>query len=843
MIQMMRRFQFWLLLPLLLGLMLEPATAASKKETKELIAQLPTRYQEWLAEVDLLITKEEVATFVELEKDYQRDAFIERFWRLRDPFPDTGRNEFQERWNERVLEARRLFENLDEDRSIILLLNGFPDARLELRCRELWPAEVWFYRRAENLGREAALIFIQRGALGKYFLWHPSDGVDDLYRSSMSMGSGRSFQASTGCNLEEESAIRAAIRFAQAEGVLGFSSVVAGLTKTPDGPSGEWVATFNSYTTDVPEGSNSFEADLSLDFPGRYKARTVVQGVISVEQSELAVSELAGYESFNLQLIGEVIRNDKLFDSFRYFFNHPLSSVSDEPVPLVFERYLRPGQYTLILRLEDVNGKRFFRASTPIMVPRVETVMARPPSDPETAQLLEEANAAIARGETTLKIVPPQGELHTGMLRIDTLSSGPNIEEVVFSIDEKQVLKKRNPPWSVEFDLGSLPRMRTLTAVALDESGREMARDQLTLNAGAHRFAIRLIEPRRGKTYTGSLRAEAELEIPEGKAVERLEFFLNETLVTTLYQEPWTHPILLPPTEQVAYVRAVAYQPDGNSTEDLVFVNAPDYLEEVDIQFVELYVAALDANQRPVDGLTEPEFDVLEDGVPQQLVRFDHVANLPIHAGILIDVSASMADRIEKAQLAALKFFQQAITPKDRASLITFNDHPNLATKFTSDLGDLAGGLAGLKAERGTALYDSLIFALYYFNGIKGQRALIVLSDGQDEHSQFTFEDALEYAQRAGVAVYSIGLDLGRKQSDARKKLRRLSEETGGRVFLIDDVADLEGAYREIQRELRSRYYLAYQSTNTEDSEDFRTIDVRLTRGDVEAKSLRGYYP
>ena len=202
-----------------------------------------------------------------------------------------------------------------------------------------------------------------------------------------------------------------------------------------------------------------------------------------------------------------------------------------------------------------------------------------------------------------------------------------------------------------------------------------------------------------------------------------------------------------------------------------------------------------------------------------------------------------MVDRIEKAQLAALKFFQQAITPKDRATLITFNDHPNLATKFTSDLSDLAGGLAGLKAERGTALYDSLIFALYYFNGIKGQRALIVLSDGQDEHSRFTFEDALEYAQRAGVAVYSIGLDLGRKQGDARKKLRRLSEETGGRVFLISHVSELEGAYREIQRELRSRYYLAYQSTNTEESDDFRTIDVTLSRGNVEAKALRGYYP
>jgi VWFA-related protein len=840
---MIRPLRHWVLLPLLLGLLLDPAVAASKKETKELIAQLPSKYQEWLEEVKLLITKEEIATFLELGKDYQRDAFIERFWRLRDPFSDTGRNEFRERWYERVTEARRLFGALDEDRSIIMLLNGFPDAMIKIDCRELWPAEVWFFRRAENLGREAALIFVQRGALGKYILWHPTDGIDELYRSATSGGAGSSFEFSTGCDQQEAGAIGAAVRFARAEGVLGFSSLVAGLTKTPEGPSGEWVATFNAYTTDVPEGSNSFDAELSLEYPGRYKTRTVVQGLITVDRSDLAVSDLAGYESFNLQLVGEVLRANKLFDSFRYSFNHPLSSLGGDEVPLVFERYLRPGDYSLILRLEDINGEKYFKKSLPISVPLVQTAATRPPSDPETARMLEEANAAIARGETTLKIVPPQGELHTGMLRIDTLSSGPDIAEVIFSIDDKQVLKKRSPPWSVEFDLGPLPRMRKLTAVALDSSGQEMTQDELILNSGAHRFAINLLEPRRGKTYTGSLRAEAEIDVPEGKAVERVEFFLNETLVATLYQEPWTHPILLPPSEQVAYVRAVAYQPDGNSTEELVFVNAPDYLEEVDIQFVELYVAAVDANQRPVEGIAKSEFDIYEDGVSQSLLRFDHVANLPIHAGILIDVSASMSDRIETAQLAALRFFQQAITPKDRASLITFNDHPNLATKFTSDLGDLAGGLAGLKAERGTALYDSLIFALYYFNGIKGQRAVILLSDGQDEHSRFTFEDALEYAQRAGVAVYSIGLDLGRKQSDARKKLRRLSDETGGRVFLITDISELEGVYLEIQRELRSRYYLAYQSTNTRDSDDFRMIDVTLSRKDVEAKALRGYYP
>ena len=202
-----------------------------------------------------------------------------------------------------------------------------------------------------------------------------------------------------------------------------------------------------------------------------------------------------------------------------------------------------------------------------------------------------------------------------------------------------------------------------------------------------------------------------------------------------------------------------------------------------------------------------------------------------------------MVEELGEAQAAALSFFEQAVTPKDRAAVITFNDHPNLAAKFTNDVEVLAGGLAGLKAERGTALYDSLIFTLYYFNGIKGQRAVVLLSDGKDESSRFEFDDALEYAHRAGVSIYSIGLKLGRGQLDARRKLTKIAEETGGRSFFIDEVTELSAIYDTIQRELRSRYLLAYQSSNTSDSKRFRTIEVKVSPSGLEAKTLRGYYP
>jgi VWFA-related protein len=386
--------------------------------------------------------------------------------------------------------------------------------------------------------------------------------------------------------------------------------------------------------------------------------------------------------------------------------------------------------------------------------------------------------------------------------------------------------------------------MHELRAVAFDAKGAELVSDDLTINGGAHQFRLRLTEPRSDRTYGDSVRATAEVTVPEDGVVERVEFFLDESRVATLYQPPFTQDIKLAAPGAVGYVRAVAFQPDGNSTEDIVFVNAPDYLEEVEVEFVELYTTVLDKAGHPVLDLGQNDFQAFEDGVEQRIARFDLVRELPVHAGIMLDVSASMEPSIEGAKQAALQFFQSAVTPKDRAALITFNDHPQLAAKFTNDVTDLAAGLAGIKAERGTALYDSIIFTLYYFNGIRGQRVVLLLSDGVDENSKFTYEDAIEYARRTGVSIYSIGLKIGGKGAGvAKKTLPEIAEETGGRSFFIESADELDAIYRTIQEEIRSRYLLGYQSSNTSKSKAFRAVEVRVARQGLEIKTMRGYYP
>lgn len=848
-----------LLLPLLLWTALAAAPPASALEAKD----LPEEHRAWLDEVDAIITKEERAAFLNLEKDYQRDAFIERFWQARDPFRDTVRNEMRETWTARVDQARVSFGSLKEDRARFFLLNGPPAARLEGQCSgTTWPIEIWAYQRSERIHEDVVLfVFYRPFAQGPWKLWYPDEGLSRLMQFAPVGTSTQALLEELEHNCMQRDDIAAALATVVRRGRMDFQRTLDEALAPIAPTSREWVATFNSYSTDLPADSAALVAELTVAYPGRRQSRSVMQGTLAIATEHLKAADNAGARSFDFQLNGEVLIGKKLFDAFRYKFNVPMVAEAGAPepadgvagtppgaaaipptIPLVFERFLRPGKYTLILKLEDLNGGGYFRKMLEIEVPTVEGPVA-PEPDAFSAGIFAEANAALSTLDNTIRLVPPRGELQAGLVRFDTLTTGTAISDVQFDLDGRAILRKNKPPYSVELDLGQVPRTRTLRATAFDDAGKEVAWDEIQVNASSHRFRVRLIEPRRGVHYDRSLRAEAEVEIPEDGTLDRVEFFVNETLVATLYQEPFTQAIALPPDGTIAYVRAVAYQVDGNQTEDLVFVNAPDNLEEVEVQFVELYTSVLDRENRPVRDLDQDDFRILEDDVPQQLARFERLENLPVHVAVMLDVSASMEQNLPQTKAAALEFFEHVITPKDRGALIVFNDHPLLAVKLTNQLQALAGGLAGVKAERGTSLYDSVVFSLFYFNGVKGQRAIVLLSDGKDEGSRFNFDETLDFARRAGVAIYTIGLDIPRSESEARKVLKKLADETGGRDFFIKDTAELKGIYDAIQVELRSRYLLAYQSTNATRELRFRVVDLDVTRSGLEAKTIRGYYP
>ena len=823
---------------------------------------LPTHHREWTEEVALLLTDDELNSFLCLSQDYQRDAFIAAFWKARDPYPDTARNEFREHWAERLSMVRQLFDGPDDERARYYLLNGPPEIQVVI-CpeRSSTKIEAWFYGfedMSEVIGviysrrlraHQYAVIFYRPLGLGAWRAWVPSDGMDRLTREELSAG----------CEREEFGyAIEIIQLLSRFGGSMGFfyERLIGEKLEPVEAPSNEWLRTFESYSTDLPTGAPELQAKLDVTFPGRKESRTVMQTLVQVEPGSATLADLAGARSYGFELIGEILRadadtgDDRLFESFRYRFEFPVESGdgagdAELPVmPLVAQRYLRPGNFKLILRVDDLNGDAVWRHAQPLEVPRVEEAGW---TEADLEPIFAEANRSLASGEPTIRIISPGDDLISGYLRFDTAVTGP-VDKVRFTLDEKDLFTTKRSPFSVDVRLGELPRSQMLRAIAYDAAGNEIASDAHLINGSPHRFDVRIIEPIPGNRYSDSIRLRAQVTVPEGRSLEELQVFRNDDQVATLYEEPFTVPIELPDGPALTIVRIVGklLNAEGPAAlvEDTAIINGPATLEELQVDFVELYTTVDDRERRPLLELEEGAFQVLEDGVAQEIVRFERVDDTPLIGTVLLDVSASMEERLEQSVQAAADFFQQVITERDELSIVTFNDRPHLAAPFTRDRFEFAKGLMSLRAERGTALYDSLIFTLYHLNGLPGQRAVLLLSDGVDEHSRYDLDDALEYARRSEAAIYAIGLALPRKSKENPKKvLEQLAAETGGRAFFVDDPGRLGAVYDQIAQELRSKYFLAYQSSSTAPSDAFRRVEVVIDVKGARARTIRGYYP
>lgn len=811
----------------------------------------------FLEQAAVLITPQEREAFLGLAKEYQRKAFIRRFWQVRDPYPETPGNELQMRWESRADLAREKYGGLTEDRARMMLVFGVPEKVLPSRCSALLPLEVWTYSGTEQVRGSFVLVFLQpQGSVrGPYRLWYPSEGVLALLSpEARPRGLATLDTVAEACPDGRDLAGYLA-------GALDWGMIEKKLLPQPGV---EWLQSFLQGSTDLPQGAAALPARLELSFPGRTGSRTLVQGLVSVPKADARPESFGGQSFYSFQIEGEILYGDDLFESFRYRFSLPEAQAAlGGEIPLVFERQLRPGSYTLILRVENSGAGRYFRDQRTVEVPAVEAAAVLPATAPAAGEpgaapatapdplgaAFAEANAAAApaagtaAADVTLRLLPPPEGLLVGKVRVEAASTGEGIARVRFELDGKPILTKGKAPWSVELNLGDQPRLRRLRALALSARDEMIAADELLLNAGPHRFSLRLVDPEPGKSYRRSLRAHAEVRVPEGETLARVELFLNDARVATLYQPPFVQPILLPTPGATAFVRAVAYLADGNSAEDLVLVNSPNPAERIDVQLVELYTTVVDRRGRPVEEVAREDLSVLEDGQPQEIRRFERVRDLPIYAGVMIDTSGSMEGRISDAVGGALDFFDSVLKPRDRAAVITFADRPNLAVRFTNDRSRLQASLAGLSAGGNTALYDSIIYALYYFGGIQGKRAIVLLSDGRDEGSRYAYGDALEYARRSGVAFYTVGIHLTTKDADVRQKLEKLADETGGRAFFVDSSGQLKNVYKEVEEELRSQFLIAYQSSGTGPSDKFRSVEVKVGKPGLEAKTLRGYYP
>jgi VWFA-related protein len=288
---------------------------------------------------------------------------------------------------------------------------------------------------------------------------------------------------------------------------------------------------------------------------------------------------------------------------------------------------------------------------------------------------------------------------------------------------------------------------------------------------------------------------------------------------------------------------------------------------QVEVNLVSLLATVRDKHGSLISNLSKDDFSLAEDGETQTIKYFARESDLPLTIGLLVDVSASQRNLIDIERQAAYQFFSQVLRKKDMAFLISFGEEAELLQDFTGSPRLLQAGLDRLQVNsgaggfgpgpvptisqpRGTVLYDAVYLAATdRLSHEVGRKVVVLITDGIDQGSRLKLDDAVKAAQKADTVVYGIyyvdpsayyGHGYFGGVSDSA--LKRMSEETGGRVFHVDRKHTLPEAFKELQDEMRSQYAISYTPTNEKKDGGFRRVDLRTKDHNLKVQARKGYY-
>jgi Ca-activated chloride channel family protein len=269
----------------------------------------------------------------------------------------------------------------------------------------------------------------------------------------------------------------------------------------------------------------------------------------------------------------------------------------------------------------------------------------------------------------------------------------------------------------------------------------------------------------------------------------------------------------------------------------------------VDVDLVLLNMTVTDNRNSHVTGLAKENFQVWEDKVEQQIQYFS-TEDVPLSVGIIFDISGSMEDKLMPARAAASTFLRMGDL-EDEYFLVEFSNSPRLVADFTSDISKLQSRLLVTKAKGSTSLYDALYLGMEQVgHGKNSRKALVLITDGEDNHSRYSFSDVKEFAKEHDVQIYAIGIidEISTQSSGyaGRAVLTDLANLTGGRAFFPPSVADLEGICAQIGLDLKNQYVLGYRSLNQSNDGKWRKIRVKVNRPkgspSLSVRAKTGYY-
>ena len=448
--------------------------------------------------------------------------------------------------------------------------------------------------------------------------------------------------------------------------------------------------------------------------------------------------------------------------------------------------------------------------------------------------LLLAASGAFADNQLVLKhgSVDQRGREYKGIVDV-AIDPGFDNARVAVSVDGQQVAASLTSPYHLTVDFGPTAVEHRIIVIATSNNGKR-TRWTETINEGKLPLSVTV---KAIDTATGLF--EAEATAPADDPIEIVQLWDNGQVAAEVRDAPYRFTV--PPNVlATGFVQVTARTKSGDEAADFWSPAGNVHVGELQVRTVPIFVSVVDRDGMTHDNIDRSLFRVLDNGTEAKILEFGKAFDQPISIALLLDASASMTYSMRAAGKAASEFVAHALKQGDRCSVTAVQDVPRRRQSLTDDRTAIAKAIQGIVPEGRTALFDALASAIRELRDEKNRRAIVLMTDGTDTVSNWSYDDVEALAREAGIPIYFIVYE-GDGDAHSLDRLNYLATQTGGFVSTATQ-QNLMARYSEIERDLRAQFAITYQISDFGKSNEWRNVRVLVNSPKLTARTIKGYF-
>ncbi|HEU4887516.1 MAG TPA: VWA domain-containing protein [Thermoanaerobaculia bacterium] len=417
-----------------------------------------------------------------------------------------------------------------------------------------------------------------------------------------------------------------------------------------------------------------------------------------------------------------------------------------------------------------------------------------------------------------------------------TIDPGFDNAKVTVTVDGQKVADGLMSPYHLVVDLGPTPLQHRISISAKGANGKHVRWTE-TINRGLLPLALRV---KAMDTAAGLF--EVDATSPADDPIEVVQLWDQGQVIATTSEAPYRFTV--PPSILASgFVQVTARTKAGEEAADFWSAAGNVHVAELQVRTVPIFVSVVDRNGVTHDNVDRALFRIMDGNSEGTIIEFGKAFDQPISIALLVDSSASMTYSMKHAAKAAGEFVKHALKDGDRCSITAVQDVPRRKQPLTDDRAQIAAALAGITPLGRTALYDAVASAIRELREEKNRRAIVVLTDGSDTTSTWSYDEVEKLSREAAIPIYFIAYEGGSDDDAARnlERLRYLASQTGGFVATATE-QNLMAKYTEIEKDLRAQFAITYQVSDFGKTNEWRPVRVVVNSPKLTARTIKGYF-